>query len=68
MSRLLFKEIPQEAKEYVRTNKAERVMLAVMATVFLLLGGVCLCLSRYLASVFSFVSLIIFVFRLLHSQ
>lgn len=55
MSKLLFEEVPRTSKEYVRSNKTEKTILAVMATVLFLLGFICLFLKLYLVAVFLFV-------------
>lgn len=54
MGRLLFKENPGESHDYVRANKTARVLFAVLTTVFLALGCICLCLEQPIASTFPF--------------
>lgn len=55
MSKLFFEESPQKSNEYMRDNKATKIMLAVMTIVFLLLGLICLFLKLYLVSAFPFI-------------
>lgn len=65
MSKLLFEETPRKSNEYMRNNKATKIMLALMTTVFLLIGLICLFLKLYLVSVFPFIFAIWLSFNLM---
>ena len=58
MSKLLFEEIPNKSKVYMRTHRNEKIVLTVITAVFVLLGVLCLFLKEY------FVAIIPFVFAL----
>lgn len=58
MSKLLFEEIPNKSKVYMRSHRNEKIVLTVITAVFVLLGVLCLFLKEY------FVAIIPFVFAL----
>ena len=58
MSKLLFEEIPNKSKAYMRAHRNEKIVLTVITAVFVLLGMLCLFLKEY------FVAIIPFVFAL----
>ena len=51
MSKLLFKEIPNQSKAYMRANRTAKTVLAVITVIFVLLGALCLILKAYFVAI-----------------
>lgn len=55
MSKLIFEEIPNKSKAYMRTHRTEKIVITVTIAVFALLGVLCLILKEYLVAIIPFV-------------
>ena len=55
MNKLLFEEIPNKSKAYMRSNRTAKTVLTVITAIFALLGALCLFLKEYFVAIIPFV-------------
>ena len=65
MSKLLFKEIPNQSKAYMRANRTTKAVLTVITAIFALLGALCLILKEYFVAIIPLVFVLWLCFYLI---